>query len=423
MTARRVLFLDHTAQLGGGEVALLNLLKHLDRRRYDPSVLLFEDGPLRAALQKIGVATSVLPLSPEIARRRKDALGKGGLISNLVALARAGGFVRRLARRIRASGAEVVHCNSLKSDVLGGLAARRARVPCVWHVRDRIADDYLPPRTARRFRRLCRALPSRVICVSEAVRGTILGETPRPPTGRRKRFHERVVVVHDGTPIGPPPPDEASTANAGALTRVGLVGRISPWKGQHVFLQAAHQVRKHHPEARFVILGAALFGEEAYEQKLHDLAATLGLREVVEFAGFVRDVPERLRGLDLLVHASTNGEPFGQVIVEAMAAGRAVVATDGGGVPEIVRQGRTGLLVPMNNPRLMAKAIGHLLRDPARRAAFGREGRRRAESRFDIRRTARGVANVFDTLFQGRAGPRPATAAAAPPVDLSPQPR
>ena len=422
MTARRVLFLDHTAQLGGGEVALLNLLKNLDRRRYQPVVLLFENGPLRSALDKAGVSTDILPLSAGIGGRRKDALAKAGPISNLIAAARAAGFIRKLAKRIRASGADVVHCNSLKSDILGGLAARYARVPCVWHVRDRIADDYLPARTARLFRRMCRVLPERVICVSDAVRETIVPSRAKPPTGRRGRFAGRVSVVHDGTPLGPPPPDDPP-GEAGRPVHIGLVGRISPWKGQHVFLQAARQVAKHHPEARFVLIGSALFGEQTYEHKLHDLVESLGLKSVVEFVGFVSDVPRRLRQLDLLVHASTSGEPFGQVIVEAMAAGRAVVATDGGGVPEIVRHGRTGLLVPMNNPRLMAKAIGSLLRDPARRAAYGRAGRRRVEERFDIRRTAAGVAGEFDKLLRR---PPAATAAVTEPPprpDLSSQPQ
>ena len=119
------------------------------------------------------------------------------------------------------------------------------------------------------------------------------------------------------------------------------------------------------PKARFVIIGAALFGEDGYEREIRQLSAQLGLEEVVEFAGFRPDVQCAIAELDLVVHASTTGEPFGQVIIEGMAAGKPVVATNGGGVPEIVEDGQTGILVPMGDAPALAEAICRVLADPA----------------------------------------------------------
>ena len=382
-----VLLVDHTARMGGGEIALLRLVAAIDRRRYRPSVLLFADGPLRVALAAAGVGVTVLPLGDGVGDVRKDALGVRGLLSPRRAWA-AVRFVSRLTAAIRASGAAVVHTNSLKSDVLAGLAARRAGVPLVWHVRDRIAGDYLPKAAVTAFRWAAATVPTFVIANSDATLRTVgPAATATPPRAR---------VVHDGTPVdaaAPPPPP-----NGPALV-VGLVGRLSPWKGQHVFLDAAALVRARFPTAVFQLIGSALFGEDAYADQLRDRSARADLAGAVQFLGFCDDVPARMAALDVLVHASTIPEPFGQVVIEGMAAGRPVVATAGGGVTEIVADGDSGLLVPMGDAAALAEAIERLLADPDLRARLAAGGRARVLAAFTVDRTARGVEAVYDQLL------------------------
>jgi glycosyltransferase involved in cell wall biosynthesis len=311
--------------------------------------------------------------------------------------------VRRVARFIKDHNAHIVHANSLKSDVIAGLAARLAGRPCIWHVRDRIARDYLPAPVVVAFRLLARLVPSFVIANSNATLRTLCirrrNRTAAIPSGVAANGYHR--TVHDGTH-----PDPASTHEAPAdPTRplVGLVGRISPWKGQHVFLRAAAEVRKHVPGARFQIIGSALFAEQDYEREVRALATQLALDDVVEFTGFRTDVPDLIARLDLLVHASTSGEPFGQVVVEGMAAGKAVVATRGGGVPEIVADGETGLLVPMADAPAMAAAILRLLGDPPLRERMGQAGRRRVRDHFSLQRTTHNVQAIYDELMTPRA--------------------
>ena len=181
----------------------------------------------------------------------------------------------------------------------------------------------------------------------------------------------------------------------GEQVLIGLVGRITPWKGQHIFLQAAASVAKSNPNVQFQIIGGALFGEEAYEVEMKELAKSLGIADQVEFTGHQKDIAGMMRNLDILVHASTSAEPFGQVIVQGMAAGRAVIATDGGGVPEIIVQGQTGLLVPMGDVEAIVVAIERLIHDPELGRRMGLAASERASQHFSIEATARKAEGLY----------------------------
>lgn len=379
---KRILFVGHTAKLGGGEIALLNLVQHLDRREFEPIVLLGADGTLRERLLRSDVETHVLPLAASVTNTRKDRLGGGSLL-RLGAVWHAATYVFRLARAIRDLRADLVHANSLKADILGGIGARLAGVPVLWHVRDRIADDYLPPRVAKVFRWLCQWLPAFVVANSQATMDTL----------RLRR--STCAVVHDGLPV------EAAEAPAPALGApiIGLVGRIAEWKGQHIFIEAAAAVHRKFPHVRFLIIGSAMFGEDAYEARIRALADDLGLQGCVEFTGFRADIQPLIGSLTILAHASTTGEPFGQVVIEGMAAGKPVVATRGGGIPEIVVEGETGLLVPMGDAASMAEALSRLLYDPELATAMGRAGRKRLLAEFTIQHTARKIEAVYRQLL------------------------
>ena len=225
---QKVLLFDHTAALGGGEIALINLVRHLDRTKVEPVVILGSDGPLAEHLRPL-VETHVMPLSRSVATQRKDGLGIRTLFRfrDVVAVL---AYVRRLARFIREHDVQLVHTNSLKADIVGGIAARLSSRPVVWHVRDRIEDDYLPASVARIFRLLCRAVPTYVIANSAATLRTLhLGQAARStaiPSG--VELQGWAAVVHDGTSTDVPPSKTRTTAGP---FRVGLIGRISPGKG------------------------------------------------------------------------------------------------------------------------------------------------------------------------------------------------
>jgi glycosyltransferase involved in cell wall biosynthesis len=391
----RVLYIDHTSSLGGGELALLNFIRHLDQTCINPIVLLFSEGPLAQRLRDLGIETHVLPLSSDILKTRKDALGLSTRLRISIPF-RALSHSFRIARFIRHHRIDLVHTNSLKSDIIGGLAGRLAHRRVIWHVRDRIDSDYLPTRAAAIFRFIARHLPAFVVANSQATLDSLClpGQRRGPDTYRATPSTS--CVVHGGIdcPAGPIP-----HLCPNSTPQIGLVGRISPWKGQHIFLQAAAEVRKRFPNARFQIIGAALFAEQEYETRVRTLASTLGLNDVVKFTGFRADIAGLIGKLDILVHASTLGEPFGQVVIEGMAAGKPVVATNGGGIPEIVVDGETGLLVPMGDAAAMSNAIVELLADSDRSHEMGRRGRQRVAECFTIQRTARKIEQIYRLIL------------------------
>jgi glycosyltransferase involved in cell wall biosynthesis len=355
----RVVYLDHVAQLSGGELALLRLLNALTD--VDAHVILAEEGDLVARLLQAGISVEVLPMRGRTRHLRKDSVRPGRL--PLRAALDTISYTLRLARHLRRLRPDIVHTNSLKSGIYGSIAARLAGSPVVWHVRDRIDTDYLPRSAVVLVRALTRHLADVVISNSRATRRTL---NPR----------DRSLVVPSvvGLPTSGPEPSK----NDGPLV-VGIVGRLAPWKGQDVFLRAFAQA---FPQGRqrAVIVGAALFGdaEIAYGDSLQELAEQLGVTSRVEFRGHREDVLRELRSMDVLVHASITPEPFGQVVIEGMSVQLPVVASRGGGPEEIITDGVDGLLYPRGDVAALAEILVRLEAEPQLRTKLGRAGAQRA---------------------------------------------
>jgi glycosyltransferase involved in cell wall biosynthesis len=234
----------------------------------------------------------------------------------------------------------------------------------VFHARDRLSSDYLPAAAVHLMRTVSRRVPDAIVAVSTAVRDTwAIGA---------QRERGRTVVIRD--PLVAP----QLVRRRASVPRVGVVGRIAPWKGQHVFLEAFAQAFPDGPE-RAVIVGAPLFGEESYEESLRVQSARLGLNGRTEFTGFREDVWPELAALDVLVHCSVVPEPGGQVVAEGMAAGLPVVATTGGGPSEVIEDGVSGLLYPPGDAQALGHALRTLIADAGLRRRLGDSARERAK--------------------------------------------
>jgi glycosyltransferase involved in cell wall biosynthesis len=357
----RVVYLDHVAQLSGGELALLRLITALTD--VEAHVILAEDGPLVDRLLQIGVSVEVLPMRERTRGLKKNSVRPGDLSAQAVYDTLT--YALKLTWRLRRLRPDVVHTNSLKAGIYGSIAARLAGVPVLWHVRDRIESDYLPPPAVRLIRTLTRVLPDVVVCNSEA-------------TKRSLRSSDQALVI-SLVDLVAPVPKPAKAKRRGELV-VGIVGRLAPSKGQDVFLRAFAQAFPEGP-ARAVVVGAPLFGEEevAYAESLGRLADELSIGSRVEFRGHSDDVPGELHEMDILVHASTIPEPFGQVVIEGMSAELPVVASRDGGPAEIITDGVDGLLHPRGDVDKLAQILVRLNAEPELRAQLGRAARRRAQ--------------------------------------------
>ena len=377
----RVAYLDHCAQLSGAEIALVRLLEALPD--VDAQVLLAESGPLQPRLTAAGAHVVVRPLDEGVRDLSRDRVQPARVPGRaLVALVC---HVLALAGELRRVKPDLIHTNSLKAALYGGVAGRLAGVPVVWHARDRIAEDYLPRPAVRLVRAAVAWLPDAVIANSQATADTL-------------RLRRRPVDVI-GDPYAPTRTPAVKRAGSDGLV-VGMVGRLAPWKGQDVFLRAFAAARPDGVD-RAVLLGSAMFGESAFEVELRRLVDELGLRSRVELRGFVPDVEAALGEFDVLVHASVTPEPFGQVLVEGMAAGLPVLASGAGGAAEIIHDGVDGLLHAPGDVTALAKQLDQVLSSADLRARLGAAGRERAAD-FAPDRIGPQVMAAYQRVLAGR---------------------
>ncbi len=377
----RVALLDHTAELGGAELALARVLDVVEPSQVEPVVVLFSSGPLEHRLLGSGHEVVIVPLASGLLRTPRSMSRTSAMRTALLSTF----FVPRLVARLRRLDVDVVHTTSLKADLLGGAAARLLRRPLVWHVHDRISKDYLPAWVARSFRVLARRMPSAVVANSAATAATLPGA-------------RRLTVVHPGVSVDQVAPAPRSQQPEGGPV-VGMVGRLSPTKGQHVLVRAARRVVDVRPDVRFRLIGSPAFGAEAYDDALREEVHLLGLADHITFVGFVDDTREELTRMTMCVHASTVPEPFGQVVTEAMAWGVPVVATRGGGVDDIVCGGEsaspTALLVDPDDDAALAGAILEVLMEPERALARAALAHADVARRFSVTRGAQDLVSVW----------------------------
>ncbi|WP_339811948.1 glycosyltransferase family 4 protein [Paenibacillus sp. FSL R7-0189] len=376
----RVAYIDHTAKWSGGEVALFNILTHIGEQ-IDPLVILAEDGALAERLREKGMDVRIIPLDESIRSRGRNAVNLGAPAAAFKLLA----YGRKLAPLLKAEKVDCVHTNSLKSALYGAIAAKIAGVPLIWHIRDHIGAPYLKPIVAKGIRLLSRLLPNGVIANSHSTLNAL--ELPRS---------KKTLVVYSafakaiGNGIGMRDQKDFN---------VLLVGRLAHWKGQHIVLEAAKSF-KNESRVKFWLAGDALFGEEAYKQELLQKINNDELTNV-SMLGHVDDIQGLMNTADLLIHTSVTPEPFGQVIVEGMAAGLPVIASNEGGPVEIVVQGETGLLIEPGDAAILADSIKWMLDHPEERRRMADNGMKRVKEHFVIENTVKDIVDYYKGLLAG----------------------
>lgn len=364
-----------SAQYGGGERYLELLCGRLDRNRFQPLLICPEPGPFVEAMQRRGIPTHVVTLAPLV---------------NPLALFR---LTKLLAREQVA----ILHTHGARANAYGRLAGRLAGVPIIVSTIHNSLRDYevgsLKRGIYRTALRLTLPLVDRIICVSEALKKDLVEECPAAA--------DRAVRVYNGI-------DTAQFASSGkrAETRQALgvgkgpmllvIGRLTEQKGHCYLLQALPNLLATWPTLRCVFVG-----EGELRETLSALAARLGVAQACRFTGSREDIPDILAAADVVVLPSlSEGFPF--VTLEALAAGRPVVASRVNGVPELLEEGRTGRLVPPKDAAALSVALREVLSDPDRSAAMAEEGRRLVRARFTADRMVEDTEAVFETLVHGR---------------------
>lgn len=366
------------------------------------------DGDFTAAVQELGIGVHIIPL-PSTLSRLGDA-GAGGpageTVSKSSIVAALGlsapqltSYVWKLRHFLSESNPDLIHSNGLKTHILAAIAAP-PRSKVLWHVHDYVGARPLTSRLIRLLARRCDAAIVNSHSVErdlDAVcRGRVKIHTAYNAVDL-KRFSPQGPLLDLDALSGLPP------ATDGTL-RVGLVATMARWKGQEVFLQALSMLPKALPIRGYIIGGRIYLtrGSQYSVDELRNLASNLGLNGKVAFTGYVHDPSSAIRALDIVVHASTQPEPFGLAVAEAMACGKPVVASNAGGVSEIISDNETALGHAPADAAALATCIARLAADHGLRKKLGAKGRRRAEQRFDRLRLEREIPLIYRSSMAPR---------------------
>jgi glycosyltransferase involved in cell wall biosynthesis len=399
---------------GGVGTVIERLVNGLDKTRYEPIVLFetarksrFRERLHNSEIKTIELqkcsgesAPPPLPLSKnrKIGSKFEELFGKKAS-QYYFALRALWFFLRQdisrislFVRTIKENGISLVHTHhDLRRCKPEIVAARIAGIPCVSH-RHGYAN-YTP------FDMLFARFVNANLYISNSVAAHHISQGESAQKGH---------IIHNGINIS----EFAKSYDTASIRKnfdcqqgermVGIIGRIDWWKGHEYFLEAIAGVAPHIPGIKGLIIGDLTdvsLRNQQYNRKLHGMVSSLGLAEKIVFTGFRTDIPEIISALDMVVHASSEPEPFGLVVIEGMAAGKPVVATAAGGILDIIENGVSGLLIPCKDSKAMARAIVSILSDEKKMKLMGTAARQRITEKFTIQQQVENVQKVYEFLL------------------------
>ena len=366
---KKILFIDHTAVLGGAELSLLDLASAYSQTS---KVLLFKDGPLRHRLETAGVEVK----TTEASQTLLDLRTSEGLNSSLSMIPELWDLAGAIARE--AEGYDLILANSQKAFITAALSSLRGSPAVCWHLRDILTAKHFSRVNRRVAVFMANRFASKVLVNSHAT-----GKAFVAAGGKRKLlsvvyngFESQkfdAVAIEDQKEV-------RDRLGIGDAPLVGLFSRLSYWKGQHILLEAIREL----PQVHAILVGEALFGEQDYVSELKTLAELPELAGRVHWLGFQDDIPTLMKACDIVVHTSTEPEPFGRVIVEGQLARRPVIASAAGGALELIEDGVNGYLFPLEDTIALRQLIDKLISDRALAKSFGEKGYDDAKTNFAI---------------------------------------
>ncbi|BAY39772.1 hypothetical protein NIES2111_41490 [Nostoc sp. NIES-2111] len=376
----KILFLDQSGKPGGAELCLIDIAKPYRDRAL---VGLFADGSFKTLLQQNHIPVEVFTHQPIQVRKQSNLLQALGSLGQLAPL------VAKVVQR--AIEYDLIYANTQKALVVGAIASLLARRPLVYHLHDILSPEHFSKTNLRVAVNLANRFASLVIANSQA------SEAAFVQAGGRA---ELTTVIYNGFE---PKLYQTCASDTSKLRQnlgiedkfvVGHFSRLSPWKGQHILIEA---LAKCPPQVTALLVGDALFGEQEYVKQLHQQIAQLGLENRVKFLGFRADIPQLMAACDLVTHTSTAPEPFGRVIVEAMLCGKPVVAAKAGGATELVEHGINGFLTTPGEPEELANIINSCLEDIHNTATIANNAKAIASERFNVVNINRQIAQVLSS--------------------------
>lgn len=368
---KNILFLHSSAELYGSDRSLLNLVRGLDKKKYQLFVILPCDGPLAEEIKKIkGVNVFLFP----VAVLRRKNLSISGMYRYCKDYRESCKFLKKF---IDEHKIDIVETNT--SVVFpGAVMAKKMKKESIWHIREIISNKF----------------ENRIISFMMNRYADVIVANSKATAEALKVRQEKIRVVYNAVEFD----NTNKPKKIGSRVIVGMAGRINRWKGQQLFVDAAKEVHKKYGKVAFLIAGDAYKGEDYIKEALEEKIKVEGLEGSVKLLGRVEKMSEFYDELDIFVLPSVRPEPFGLVIVEAMGRGIPVVATRHGGPMEIIRDGENGFLVDYNNAKEMAERIAKLIEDSETYQSISEKGMKEARKKYTIGAMVGNMEKIYDEV-------------------------
>jgi glycosyltransferase involved in cell wall biosynthesis len=375
----KILFYNHTGQVSGAERVLLMIVSRMDRDGFEPLVVCPEQGPLQEMANDLGARVESVQALDARFTWRVDRLAR--YCNSFFEV------IRQLRQRVVSTKPDLLHANSIRAGLVATAATVGLGTRVVWHL-----HDMLPRHPLSTAIRIFAALSSRteMIAVSEAVARNFRGRLPR---WLPRLMNDRVHVILNAIDLEKFQPDQTAKRGVSKELRfrerdlvIGIVGQLTPRKGQLELLRAFGKALADVPEMVLLIAGAPMFNRDGeYLELLKRTASELSIGNKVRMLGARSDIATIMQSLDVLV-VNSSVEPFGLVILEAMACGTPVLAAAVDGIPEIIEHDRNGRLFPPRDEAALAQGIVSLSRQPRLRARLAEQAQQHVEARFSADR-------------------------------------
>jgi glycosyltransferase involved in cell wall biosynthesis len=389
---KKILYIEANKDgtVGGSYYSLLSLVQGLNKSKYEPHIMFCQDNILIPEFKKTA-SVYINDFKPSYNTRAKSIrdymLWPYHLVTELIVKQP---MLRHIIREIQP---DLVHLND------GYAAMHEWMLACYLnHIRVIAHDRGTRYPCSCRTKLFVRALDA-IISVSDSYKNNAI---------RQNLKAKRIRRVHNGLDIqtmlsGIEKQSVARISGEFSLEGygpiVGIIGNIDRWKGQHIVLQAIKEVKRFYPDIKCLIVGSVCKGAEVYKTELDKYIKDNDLGENFIFTGFRKDIPNILNVLDILLHASIEPEPFGRVILEGMAACKPIIAINAGGIPEIVINRETGILVPINDYQGIAENIHYFLSNPDKAKEMGQKGKERLINEFSNEKTVREIEKIYEEIF------------------------
>lgn len=373
----RILFLHSSSDLYGASKIGLQSVDVLQKNGHHCIVVLSAEGPLADAFRARNIPVHILPLG--IIRRQYFSIK--GILDRIQKWRQGSKALRQL---IQQETIDMVYSNTA-AVLIGGYVAKKNKIKHIWHIHEIIEKPrWLHAAIAWCMRNWC----DQIIIVSKAV------------SKHWRDAGNKIERVYNGLP----PMNTTDSENYRKLLNIpkealviGMAGRVHYWKGQDYFLDIATALHQLQPDLYFILVGDAFPGYEYLEEKIKTRIAQSSVKESVFYLGYCEEMQQFYSAIDLLVLPSTQPDPLPTVVLEAMSAGKMVVATKQGGALEMIQENETGIFIPLNDPALAAaKIIRHLQRDQLRE--MGQKGKMRVEEHFSLAAFEKNLINVIDSV-------------------------